>query len=220
MEVKVATWIAHLRVAENVLEQLKLNRGLFLIGNLAPDCNQPNEDWSLFTPDAKITHFRFDGKTRTEPDRFLNEYYKQSDEILRKSFMLGYYSHLLTDNLWSEMINNWKDENPEIKERISRDKSYIWTVKKDWYGQDFKYLEEHTSNIFTDEFLKLGKVSDYLDFFPADIMNEKLEYIKAFYTNEEKKIQLNDFKYLSTKQMDEFVLNCSDLVISKLIQLI
>jgi len=50
----------------------------------------------------------------------------------RKSFMLGYYSHLLTDNLWGEMIRNWKDENPEIKEKMSRDKSYIWTIKKYW----------------------------------------------------------------------------------------
>ncbi len=40
----MATWIPHLRIAENVLEKLELNRGLFLIGNLAPDCNRPNED--------------------------------------------------------------------------------------------------------------------------------------------------------------------------------
>jgi len=79
----------------------------------SPDRNKPNEDWSSFTPDVRITHFRICGTTKTEPDRFLNEHYIQ------------------------------EDENPEIKEKMSRDKSYIWTIKKDWYGQDFKYLREN-----------------------------------------------------------------------------
>ncbi|MCK8059992.1 MULTISPECIES: hypothetical protein [unclassified Fusibacter] len=125
---------------------MKLDRGLFLIGNLAPDCNKANEDWSAFTPDAKITHFRSIG-SKCEPERFLSEYYAQSDEISRKSFILGYYAHLLTDNLWGDLIRNWKDENPQIKEKMSKDKSHIWTIKEDWYGQDFKYLRENESNI-------------------------------------------------------------------------
>lgn len=216
----MATWIAHLRIAENVLEQLKLDRGLFLIGNLAPDCNKPNEDWSSFTPDVKITHFRISGTTTTEPDRFLDEHYKKDDVCSRKSFMLGYYSHLLTDNLWGAMIRKWKDENPEIKRKMSRDKSYIWTIKKDWYGQDFKYLRENENNVFTDEFLILDSVIDYLDFFPANIINEKLGYIKEYYTCEDNKIKLDHYMYLTANQMDEFISKCSDFVINKLMKVI
>lgn len=216
----MATWIAHLRVAENVLERLELERGIFLIGNLAPDCNKQNEDWSSFTPDAQITHFRVNGTTRTDSDRFLEEHYKQEDESSRKAFMLGYYSHLLTDNLWGEMIRKWEVENPKIKEQMNTDKSFIWTIKKDWYGQDFKYLRENENNVFTDEFLGLDRVIDYLDFFPADIINEKLVYIKEFYTSEDKKIKLDHYKYLTTHEMDEFIANCSDYVITKLMQVI
>lgn len=215
----MATWIAHLRVAEYVLKDLELDRGLFLIGSLAPDCNRANEDWSSFTPDAQITHFRINGTTRTEPEKFLVEHYKKNDKLSRKSFMLGYYAHLLTDNLWGKMIRNWKDENPEIKDKMKIDKSYIWTIKKDWYGQDFKYLRENEKNIFSDEFLVLDKVTDYLNFFPADIMNEKLEYIKEFYSSEEE-VKLDKFKYLTTEQMDEFVSDCSSVVINKLMQVI
>lgn len=214
----MATWIAHLRVAENVLKDVELDRGLFLIGNLAPDCNKPNEDWSSFTPDAQITHFQISGTTTTEPDKFLDEYYRPDDELSRKSFMLGYFAHLLTDNLWGEMIRKWKDENPEIKDKMNRDKSYIWTIKNDWYGQDFKYLRENVNNVFVDEFLGLDEVIDYLNFFPSDIMNEKLEYIKEYYRSEVEEIKLNEYKYLTTDQMDEFVSCCSDVIKNKLMQ--
>lgn len=215
----MATWIAHLRVAENVLNEMNLDRGLFLIGNLAPDCNKPNEDWSSFTPDGNITHFRRNGSD-SEPEIFLDEHYEMDDKLSRRSFILGYYAHLVTDNLWGEMIDRWKDDNPDIKDKLDQDKSYIWTIKKDWYGQDFKYLRENERNIFADEFLSLGSVDDYLDFFPSEIMNDKLDYIKAFYTDKEKEIILDQYKYLSNEQMDMFVLKCGDVLIDKLTQLI
>ena len=82
----MATWIAHLRVAENILKHMKLDRGRFLIGNLAPDCNRQNEDWSSFVPDVKVTHYRISGTTTTQPDRFLQEHYKTEDEMGRKKF--------------------------------------------------------------------------------------------------------------------------------------
>ena len=117
------------------------------------------------------------------------------------------------------MIREWKDEHPHIKEKMAEDKSYIRTIKKDWYGQDFKYLSENRNNIFVDEFLKLDKVDDYLDFFPASIMNEKLDYIKNFYSSKEKKIVLDHYKYLTKEQMDTFVLTSSDHIIEILMNL-
>jgi len=206
-------------VAEHVLKFIDLDRELFLVGNLAPDCNRANEDWSAFTPDAKITHFRRVG-TKTEPDLFLDAHFQAKDDVKKKSFLLGYYAHLLTDNMWGDMIRTWKEENPHIKEKMEADKSYIWTIKKDWYGQDFKYLRENKANVFVNEFLGSNPVRGYLEFFPADIMNEKLAYIKDFYTSPEKEIHMTEYKYLTSQQMDTFVDSCSRALLNKIANMI
>lgn len=215
----MATWIAHLRVAENVMKKMHLDRGLFIIGNLAPDCNRANEDWSSFIPDAKLTHYRVNGN-RSELELFLDEHYNLDDDLPRKSFILGYYAHLITDNMWGAMFRSWKDKHPDITDKLNSDKSFVWTIKKDWYGQDFKYLRENVNNVFVDEFLALEPVIDFLDFFPAEIMNEKLEYIKSFYSDKDKAINLSEFKYLTTDQMDMFVDECSAMVLDQLVKVI
>ncbi|RXV60910.1 hypothetical protein DWB64_09825 [Fusibacter sp. A1] len=51
-------------------------------------------------------------------------------------------------------------------------------------------------------------------------MNGKLQYIKEYYTSEEEEINLSEYKYLSTEQMDKFILECSEVVINKLMQVI
>ncbi|MBR3474293.1 MAG: hypothetical protein IKH34_04420 [Oscillospiraceae bacterium] len=53
----MAQWVSHCIVADRVLARLpRLDRHAFCVGNLAPDCNLPNEDWSSFTPSREITH--------------------------------------------------------------------------------------------------------------------------------------------------------------------
>lgn len=66
----MATWIVHLRVAENLLEMLPgLAPGSFAVGNIAPDSGIPDEKWENFTPPAWVTHFGVKGSpTRTLAD--------------------------------------------------------------------------------------------------------------------------------------------------------
>lgn len=46
----MATWIAHLRIAENILRNGRgLDKTAFVSGNIAPDAGVPNEDWSIFS---------------------------------------------------------------------------------------------------------------------------------------------------------------------------
>lgn len=48
---RMAEWVSHLIVADRVLEKLPwLTRHEFCVGNIAPDCNLPNEDWSDWVP--------------------------------------------------------------------------------------------------------------------------------------------------------------------------
>lgn len=53
----MATWITHLRVAENILKRFKLEENEFLAGNIAPDSGVPNENGSGFNPPKEITHW-------------------------------------------------------------------------------------------------------------------------------------------------------------------
>ena len=54
----MATWITHLMIADGVLERIpNLDRHGFCVGNIAPDCNVENEDWTAFTPSREVTHW-------------------------------------------------------------------------------------------------------------------------------------------------------------------
>lgn len=53
----MATWVTHLMVADRVLEKGSwLDWHGFCVGNIAPDCNVENEDWTEYTPHRAVTH--------------------------------------------------------------------------------------------------------------------------------------------------------------------
>ena len=107
----MATWIVHLRVAENLLRLIDgLHVEQFLIGNLGPDLNIQEEDWEEFKPPGDITHFR-----TSDEDQFWSsdlEFYRgymvdlpwPGEDPQRFSFLLGYFFHLMTDNLWHTQV--------------------------------------------------------------------------------------------------------------------
>lgn len=49
----MANWITHTILAR----ELGIDEKGFVVGNVAPDCNQENEDWSSFTPPRDVTHW-------------------------------------------------------------------------------------------------------------------------------------------------------------------
>ncbi|MFT9493878.1 hypothetical protein [Anaerosolibacter sp.] len=59
----MATWGAHIRIAETILKiYIDLDEKSFLIGNVGPDCGEPNKDWSEFSPPKKVSHWTNDEK--------------------------------------------------------------------------------------------------------------------------------------------------------------
>ena len=72
----MASWVTHLMVADRVLEKMALLcRHEFCVGNIAPDCNVENEDWTQFTPSREVTHWMTAGrKVAADCDRFYEEY--------------------------------------------------------------------------------------------------------------------------------------------------
>ncbi|MFR4351342.1 MAG: hypothetical protein ACLT3H_06675 [Roseburia sp.] len=108
----MATWIAHLRVAEKVLEYYpNMEHTAFLVGNIAPDSGVPSEDWSTYTPDKNTSHFQERGVIL--PERFLQKYMTKGQwsgyDAGQRAFYLGYYTPLLSDCLWRKIytIRQW-----------------------------------------------------------------------------------------------------------------
>ncbi|MCM1025193.1 MAG: zinc dependent phospholipase C family protein [Roseburia sp.] len=194
----MATWVTHLMVADKVLERLPgLDRHGFCVGNIAPDCNVENEDWTEYTPPRAVTHWMGgERKAASDCDRFYQEYIeKRRLEIKTEeeySFLLGYYAHLITDAEFQRYI---RDENrvaaawqrirkhPELAEKSVGMPENWDSVKrlidqedrrKDIYRIEADYLERHPESGYFTEILNLKTFPDYIDYLPTGAIVRKI----------------------------------------------
>lgn len=193
----MSSWVTHQRISDRVLSELTwLCRREFSVGNIAPDCNLPNEDFTALFPPREVTHYMA-GKRKTASDceRFYNEVIKKKSfgSKQEESFFLGYYSHLITD---AEIQRYTRDED-RVREAIKRIKSIPilkerfgelpenWdSVKqvigkpnllKDYAWIDFEYLEEHPESGFLTEVLPLREFPDYMEILPKGAIVKKID---------------------------------------------
>jgi len=208
----MATWIVHLRLAEALLARIPgLDEALFAVGNIAPDSGVPDAKWEHFDPPPKVTHFqRGEGVHRACADlEFQRDHLADVDPQAdpgRYSFLLGYFFHLLTDNLWSERVG--RPTQARFAAQFDADRDFIWEVKKDWYGLDFIYLRDHPESLFQRVFLGCAYDRDYLDFLPAQAIQRNVAYIQEYYQRRDAEIEerfQRPYVYLSRQEMDEFV---------------
>ena len=212
----MASWIVHLRIADKILEHLSdLDAGQFAIGNVAPDSGVPDEKWETFDPPAEVTHFVRKPTPDSDSDcqdlRFYRQYMKGQVDLRedpkRYSFLLGYFFHLITDNLWSDRI--WRPTKESYHSDFETKPGFVWEVKKDWYGLDFAYVRSHPDSLFWRNFIGSFYEEEYLDYFPPQAIADKIEYIKTFYqrTDEDvdNRLRLTDHIYLNEAEMALFV---------------
>lgn len=206
----MASWIVHLRIAENLLKDIDgLDTLMFAIGNIAPDSGIPDDNWENFTPPVEVTHFRLDDWSGSEDLRFFREYLAAesfTENAEQYSFRLGYFFHLVTDNYW------WKRIGQPIRKRFKAefeaDDQFIWEVKKDWYGLDFIYVRDHPDSIFWHSFLQSEIQESYLEFLPIEALHHRMAYIKEYYQRQDDQVQemyKRPYIYLSKTEMDGFV---------------
>ena len=222
----MATWIAHLRIAENLLERIpNLDPGQFAVGNVAPDSGIPDENWEKFDPPPEVTHFKRSKSVHKDIADldFYREYLADvsPDDTGRYSFRLGYFFHLITDNLWT--IEVGRPTSERWAEQFAADRKFIWEVKEDWYGLDHIYVREHPDCLYWRVFLeaepfdsaKGGPPSAYLDFLPPDALSRQLKHIKSFYQRDDDEIKAmmaRPMIYLSQSEMDRFVTTATERI--------
>ena len=198
----MATWVTHLMIADAVLEALpQLHRRGFCVGNIAPDCNVENADWTAFTPPREITHWmRGERKQISDCHAFFEAYIlpcQASRDSEEYAFLLGYYAHLLTDAAFQAMIRN-EARVRAVWDRIQADPLLrgkaaglpeTWdTVKrlipKNARMQEIdtleaEYLAAHPGSGYLTEILPLTDFPDYIDYLPTGAIVRKIGVMGA-----------------------------------------
>ena len=177
-------------IADGVLERLSnLHRHGFCVGNIAPDCNVENEDWTAFTPSREVTHWmQGERKKASDCDAFCGEYIlKRKGEIKSSeeyAFLLGCFSHLITDAAFQAMIRDDDRVNVTWMRIMADDKWSVagagmdetWdSVKRlipkndrmrEIYTMEAEYLRDHPNSGYLTDILPLKSFPDYIDYLP------------------------------------------------------
>jgi hypothetical protein len=220
----MASWMVHLRIAENLLEKFPaFDRSQFAVGNIAPDSGLPDERWEYFSPPYTLTHFCEDKGFSTCKDAdFFRKYVLGADlrtDKEKSSFLWGYFCHLVTDNLWNEIRES---TYKKYKKEFDASKDFVWQVKDDWYGLDHVFVREFPGCLFWKTFIGCSYKADYLEFLPEKNVRVRVDYIRDFYQRDDEEIHAiinRPFQYLSKVEMDRFV-NTSSQKLMEWIQIL
>jgi len=205
----LATWITHLRVAGKLYEAFpQLDGEAFMVGNIAPDSGEPNEDWSSFTPSTEVSHFdegyhRFSGAERFA-GQYLQKEQRAKYDLQELSFYTGYWCHLMTDALWRKNIVLPSQE--KFSFLFENDpKGAFGVLKKDWYDLDFLFLKHNPGfdawRIYSGA---EGFCNRYLNFFSESAFENKRRYITGFYGAGRDGLE-REYPYLDQATVEWFV---------------
>lgn len=235
----MASWVTHLMIADAVLKQFpELDRRGFCVGNIAPDCNVENEDWTAFTPSREVTHWMSgERKAAADCDAFCEAYILNCrDQIAAAehyAFLLGYYAHLITDASFQAFI---RDETRvrAVWERIKADDELLkqsagmeetWdNVKKlipnrdrmrSIYVMEGEYISEHPDSGYLTEILPLKEFPDYIDYLPEGAIVRKIGVMGYLPKPKEK---TENFIAISRKEYRVFVDSTTEFVIDKFLK--
>ncbi|HTX91175.1 MAG TPA: hypothetical protein VMC09_08160 [Anaerolineales bacterium] len=208
----MASWIVHLRIAEELLDRIPgLDPEKFALGSVGPDSGKPDEKWENFTPSTRITHFQAEDSLHHDCAdlEFFRRYLlplRDGAEAQYIPFRLGYFFHLVTDNLWGEKIG--RPTQQRWSAEFAADRDFIWEVKKDWYGLDFIYVRDHPDCLYRRVFL--GALPDCagLEFLVPESLAWSVDHIQRYYQETGERVQQacqRPFIYLSRAEADRFV---------------
>lgn len=223
-------------IADGVLERISnIDRRGFCVGNIAPDCNVENEDWTAFTPSREVTHWmQGERKKASDCDAFCDEcILKRKDKIKSAeeyAFLLGYYSHLITDAAYQAMIRD-EDRVRAVWMCIKADKELsvagagmdeTWgSVKRlipkkdrmcEIYAMEGEYLRDHPNSGYLTEILPLKSFPDYIDYLTQGCIVRKIG-VMGYLPEPDKSI--DKFITMSKDEYASFVEDTIQLVVNQ-----
>ena len=233
----MATWVTHLMIADGILDRIDgIDRHGFCVGNIAPDCNIENEDWTSFTPSREITHWmQGPRKSGSDADRFCEEYILRRKSELKTeeeyAFLLGYYAHLMTDASFQAMIRD-EDRMRAVWNRIrgtpslgmlSETMAPTWdSVKhliptkermREIHALEAEYLRSHPNSGYLTEILPLQSCADYIDYLPKGAVVRKVGIMGRLPKNEQ---SIYPFVAMTREEYDEYLEAAFKLILKNL----
>lgn len=227
----MATWISHMMIADNLLSRgLGLDKKGFCVGNIAPDCNVENEDWTVFTPSREVTHcMNGQSKLTADYEDFYSKYIKDHSFTTNEqySFLMGYYSHLITDVEYQRFIrdeqrvkNAFKriKANAVLREKIIGYSEDFDTLKKvfgknyifhDITVQEWSYIKSNPDSGYNTVLLNIEEFPDYLDFFPHGAIIRK---IRIMANEPDKEIPEDELLFFSKQEFERFIHETNNIV--------
>lgn len=230
----MANWITHIRIADILISKgIDVDIRGFVIGNIAPDCNVENEDWSGYIPSRETTHFmdKINDKTTSDYEGFFNEYIKNKPFKSKEeySFLLGYYCHLITDAKYALFIRdenrvsasfNRIKANPEMNKKIQGFLESFDTLKKifgkwnvfsDIVELENKYITDNPDCSYNQILRKTKNFPDYLDFFPKNAINRKIPIMIKEY-DDIKAMKGSGYYFFSVDEYENYLQDTADFI--------
>ncbi|MDF2841150.1 MAG: hypothetical protein K0Q99_1922 [Clostridia bacterium] len=204
----LATWLAHLRIAEKVKERIPgIILPYLMIGSIAPDSGTPDETYRNYNPPKEITHFssKEDEKSFIDLEAFFEKYLATSKIITRsdntRSFLWGYYFHLIADRLWTEkyLIPNQVKYDTENH----TDKDFISVMRDEIYALDFLYLKQNGNEIIQ-KFKEIKPDLNFFNEFKPSYIYECQKRITDYYEKEQYTLD-GEYKFYDLNKIEEFV---------------
>ncbi len=226
----MATWISHMMIVDNLLNRgIGLDKTGFAVGNIAPDCNIENEDWTQFTPPRNVTHF-MTGKSKLTADyegfyqKYIQDKSFSSEE--EYAFFMGYYTHLITDVLFQSMVRDEKrvercferiKQSVEFYRKIKGYPQNFDTLKQvigkgrcfyDIHVLEINYLKENPASAYNTVLRRIDTFPDYMDILPEGAIVRKIKVMAS----EPGEDTLEEFIFFDEKEYQNFILESSDFI--------
>ncbi|MBQ4089130.1 MAG: zinc dependent phospholipase C family protein [Clostridia bacterium] len=197
----MANWITHMIIAEKLLDMgLDADARGFAVGNIAPDCNMENADWSDFTPPRAVTHWMTGAyKDSADCEAFWDSYIRGREFVSQeeRAFMLGYYAHLIADREQQVFLHSpeitaarfMRIKNvPEYAARVAGMPETHETIRKmftrreklgDLVAIEREMLRKNPGSLYNTVLRRVTEFPDYIDYLPAGAIARKIPIMLA-----------------------------------------
>jgi len=229
------SWSIHLKIAKMVNERLNLDKDNFYYGNLIPDVDRNTKigRYKAHYYNKNLPFFNCPKEEMIDIDKFLNDYKKN----ISNPIVLGYYSHLLTDNFFNDYVysNCWvldgdknivgiKLKNGNV---INIDIKDSKSLKKKYKHRDFelygKYLFFYEKFDLSFNKEKIIENIDVLEgkFLSVELVNNRIKYLNGEFKKFNKlnlfeKVFKHRYFLFDKKELDTLVDNCAKYVIKEI----
>lgn len=215
----MATWLAHLRIAEKIKERIPgIILPYLMLGSIAPDSGVPDETYRSYDPPKEITHFETnEDNNQINLEAFFEKYLAPSKIITRsdstRSFLWGYYFHLMADSIWTEKYLSPCKKLYDAENHT--DKDFISVMRDEIYALDFLYLQQNSNEIIQ-KFKEIEADLNFFNEFKPSYIKECQQKIVDYYEKDQYTLA-GEYRFYSLEKIDEFVMEVAQRCIEVLL---